>query len=60
MKKMMMVAAVAVVAGAAVADVTAQSYVQSGLIAHWDGIENAGYGVHDATATAARRTRPAS
>jgi len=27
------------------------SYVQSGLIAHWDGIENAGVGKHDAAAT---------
>ena len=33
------------------ASVTAQSYVQSGLIAQWDGIENAGYGIHDAAAT---------
>ena len=30
---------------------TAKSYVQNGLIAMWDGIENAGWGVHDATAT---------
>lgn len=30
---------------------TAKSYVQDGLIAIWDGIENAGYGVHDANAT---------
>ncbi len=26
--------------------VTARSYVQNGLIAQWDGVENAGYGVH--------------
>ncbi|MBR4170323.1 MAG: hypothetical protein IKR48_01580 [Kiritimatiellae bacterium] len=32
-------------------DTTAQSYVQDGLIAQWDGIENAGYGLHDANAT---------
>ena len=32
------------------ANETAQSYAQNGLIAQWDGIENAGYGVHDATA----------
>ena len=30
---------------------TAKSYVQDGLIAMWDGIENAGVGVHDASAT---------
>lgn len=30
---------------------TARDYVQDGLIAMWDGIENAGLGVHDATAT---------
>ena len=30
---------------------TAEDYVQDGLIAMWDGIENAGYGVHDASAT---------
>lgn len=30
---------------------TAKSYVQDGLIAMWDGIENAGWGVHDASAT---------
>lgn len=26
---------------------TARDYVQNGLVAMWDGIENAGYGVHD-------------
>jgi hypothetical protein len=30
---------------------TAKDYVQSGLVAMWDGIENAGWGVHDANAT---------
>lgn len=30
---------------------TARDYVQDGLIAMWDGIENAGWGVHDASAT---------
>lgn len=30
---------------------TAKDYVQSGLIAMWDGIENAGWGIHDANAT---------
>lgn len=27
------------------------SYVQNGLIAQWDGIDNAGTGTHDPTAT---------
>ena len=30
---------------------TAKDYVQDGLIAMWDGIENAGWGVHDPAAT---------
>ena len=30
---------------------TAKDYVQDGLVAMWDGIENAGWGVHDANAT---------
>ena len=30
---------------------TAADYVQDGLIAMWDGIENAGFGVHDPNAT---------
>ena len=30
---------------------TAKSYVQDGLIAMWDGIENVGWGVHDPNAT---------
>ena len=30
---------------------TAKSYVQNGLIAMWDGIENAGWGVHDPETT---------
>lgn len=30
---------------------TAKSYVQDGLIALWDGMENVGWGVHDAQAT---------
>lgn len=29
---------------------TARDYVQNGLVAMWDGIENAGWGVHDASA----------
>ena len=31
---------------------TAKDYVQDGLIGMWDGIENAGWGVHDPNATA--------
>lgn len=31
---------------------TARDYVQNGLIAMWDGIENAGWGVHDSAPTA--------
>ena len=30
---------------------TAKDYVQDGLVAMWDGIENAGWGVHDSNAT---------
>lgn len=30
---------------------TAKDYVQDGLVAMWDGIENAGWGVHDTNAT---------
>ena len=30
---------------------SAKSYVQDGLVAMWDGIENAGLGVHDSNAT---------
>ena len=30
---------------------TARDYVQDGLVAMWDGIENAGWGVHDTNAT---------
>ena len=30
---------------------TARDYVQSGLVAMWDGIENAGWGVHNPSAT---------
>ena len=33
------------------AKLSAKSYVQDGLVAMWDGIENAGWGVHDASAT---------
>ena len=37
--------------GSASADISASAYVQRGLILHYDGIENAGAGQHDATAT---------
>lgn len=33
---------------------TARDYVQSGLVAMWDGIENAGWGLHDDEATAVK------
>ena len=33
---------------------TAKDYVQDGLVAMWDGIENAGWGVHDPNATVSR------
>ena len=33
------------------AALTSQSYSQNGLIGQWDGIENAGVGQHDATAS---------
>lgn len=36
---------------AAAKSLSAKSYVQGGLIAMWDGIENAGWGVHDMEAT---------
>ncbi|MCQ2395025.1 MAG: hypothetical protein MJ249_12140 [Kiritimatiellae bacterium] len=32
--------------------VTASTYIQNGLIAQWDGIDNAGTGTHDSAATA--------
>lgn len=32
-------------------ETSAKSYIQDGLVAMWDGIENAGWGVHDASAT---------
>ena len=39
-------------AGSALAATTAKSYIQDGLIAHWDAIENVGFGQHDNAATA--------
>ena len=47
-----MAALMAVAAQTGMADgVAASSYVQSGLVACWDGIENVGRGVHDGSAT---------
>ena len=37
--------------GSAWADIPANAYIQDGLIAQWDGIENAGAGQHNASAT---------
>ena len=52
--KVALAAACAVVVGwafTASADIPASAYVQDGLIAQWDGIENAGVGTHDDEAT---------
>ena len=52
--KVALSAACAVVVGwafTASADIPASAYVQSGLVAQYDGIENAGIGVHDPQAT---------
>ena len=40
-----------IVAGGGDEMLSAKSYVQDGLVAMWDGIENAGWGVHDPNAT---------
>ena len=47
------VAAGAVLSGfhCAFADIPASAYIQNGLIAQWDGIDNAGTGTHDPNAT---------
>ena len=42
---------VAGVAASPAATVSSADYVQSGLIGHWDAIDNAGLGVHDANST---------
>ena len=44
-------AAVVAGCGSVWADIPASAYVQDGLIAQWDGIENAGAGQHDPNAT---------
>jgi hypothetical protein len=38
------------VLGPDIIDYTAKDYIQDGLVAMWDGIENAGWGVHDSNA----------
>ena len=37
---------------------TTTSYVQDGLLAHWDGIDNAGIGVHDSSSTTWKNLAP--
>ena len=52
MKNMMVVAAVAVVAGTAMAaGLGPQNYVQDGLVTHFDAIDNEGTGTHNPSAT---------
>ena len=51
--KVALAAAYAVVVGwafTASADIPASAYVQTGLVAHWDGIDNVGTGKHDSEA----------
>ena len=43
--------ALCTVGGVALADIQVDSYVQDGLVAQWDGIDNAGTGTHDPAAT---------
>ena len=50
-RKIMLFAAMTAAGTACAAGFTAQSYVQDGLIAHWDGLENVGYGTNDVKAT---------
>ena len=45
-------AGVAAMVGFGAEAATSLSYVQDGLVAQWDGIENVGRGQHDGTATA--------
>ena len=49
-KRVALFCAVSLVVGAASAAITSRSYVQGGLVAQYDGIDNAGRGVHDASA----------
>jgi hypothetical protein len=46
-----MIAARQIAFGSGKRGLSAKDYVQDGLIAMWDGIENAGWGVHDPNAT---------
>ena len=46
MKAMVTVIAAICCTGAALAALTSRSYVQDGLVAQYDGIDNAGYGIH--------------
>ena len=50
MKKLLIISAVAF-ASVGTFGYTSASYVQDGLIAQWDGIDNVGTGVHDPAAT---------
>ena len=50
MKKMMMVAAVAVAGAAVAAGLGPQSYVQDGLVTHFDAIDNEGTGTYNPSA----------
>ena len=49
--KSMLSARKEIAAGSGDEPLSAKSYVQDGLVAMWDGIENAGWGVHDPNAT---------
>ena len=48
--KKLVVFVLALVTAIGIRAATSQSYVQDGLVAQWDGIENVGRGQHDATA----------
>ena len=50
--RMTMIAAVAAVSSVSAIAANSTSYVQNGLIAQWDGIDNAGRGRHDDNVTA--------
>lgn len=55
MKKPMLIGVIALMAGAglplAADTLTSASYVQNGLVGQWDGLENAGVGLYDSSAT---------
>jgi hypothetical protein len=46
-----MIAARQIAFGGSTKESTAKLYIQDGLVAMWDGIENTGWGTHDANAT---------